>query len=76
MRLFDVVLLSLSVGFFIIGIHQSYIYGLGSAYWIFMVVLSLILWVKVRNNKTVESSKNKIKPAAKGKSKSFKKTVK
>lgn len=72
MRLFDVVLLSLSVGFLIIGTHQTFTNGLVSAYWIFMVALSLILWVKIRNSKGVEKN-TKIKSATKSKSKSFKK---
>jgi len=45
------ILLSLSVGFLIIGIHQTMTMGLAYAYWIFMLSISLLLLYKYRNNK-------------------------
>jgi hypothetical protein len=57
MKFFDVVLISLMVGFSIIGIHQSIVAGFGNSYWIFMFTLVLLLWYKLRNN-TVEDKSN------------------
>jgi len=56
MKFFDVVLISLMVVFFIIGIHQSIIFGFGNSYWIFMLTIVMLLWYKMRNNKVEEST--------------------
>ena len=42
MKLTDVLILSLAVGFLIIGIHQTMTIGFGKAYW--AIMLSLILY--------------------------------
>ena len=42
MKLIDVILLSLSVGFLIIGIHQIMTLGFGNGYW--AVMLSVVLY--------------------------------
>jgi hypothetical protein len=41
MRLRDAILLSLSAGFLIIGIHQTMVVGFGKAYWALMLALVL-----------------------------------
>jgi hypothetical protein len=45
------ILLSLSVGFLIIGIHQTMTNGLAYSYWIFMLSVSLLLLYKYRKKK-------------------------
>jgi hypothetical protein len=45
------IILSLSVGFLIIGIHQTMTFGLAYAYWIFMLSVSLLLLYKYRKKK-------------------------
>jgi len=42
MKLIDIIVLSLAVGFLIIGIHQIMTLGFGNGYW--AVMLSLILY--------------------------------
>ncbi len=56
MKIFNTVILSLAIGFLIIGIHQSLTVGFEASYWIFMISLSLILWFKIRKNKKADSS--------------------
>ncbi len=57
MKTSDMILLSLAVVFFVIGVHQTYIVNqLAASYWLFM--LSLVFWmtyrirIKYRNQKT------------------------
>jgi hypothetical protein len=42
MKLPDVIVLSLAVGFLIIGIHQIMVFGFGNGYW--AIMLSLVLY--------------------------------
>ncbi len=48
MKLLDVVLLSFAIAVFLIGIHQSMVYGIKSSYWLFMISLSFILGLRYR----------------------------
>jgi hypothetical protein len=48
MKLLDVVLLSFGVALFFIGVHQSTIYGIKNSYWIFMISLVFILFLRYR----------------------------
>lgn len=48
MRLIDSVLLSLSVVFFIIGVHQVMTLGIAYAYWILMLSIILLFWYRIR----------------------------
>jgi predicted Co/Zn/Cd cation transporter (cation efflux family) len=54
MKLLDTVLLSLSVAFFIIGVHQTMVggesvaQGVANAYFFYMVSLLLMFWHRVR----------------------------
>ncbi|MCS6974074.1 MAG: hypothetical protein N2044_00700 [Cyclobacteriaceae bacterium] len=51
MKLADVVLLSLSAAFLIIGIHQLIVRGIGHAYSLFMLSAVLFLWYSYRKRK-------------------------
>ena len=48
MKLADAILLSLAVGFFIIGVHQTITYGLSYSYWLLMVSTGLLFWYQYR----------------------------
>jgi hypothetical protein len=48
MKLLDIVILSLAVGFLIIGIHQVMVLGLGQAYWALMLTLVLFFIFTLR----------------------------
>lgn len=56
MKLTDILLLSSTIGFTVIGIHQSFTVGLTESYWIFMLSVSLLLLYKL--NKKNGSQKN------------------
>ena len=51
MKLLPSVVLSLCVATFIIGVHQTMTLGLGYAYWIFMLSVSLLLLYKMVKGK-------------------------
>lgn len=46
MSLKNILLLSGSAGFLIIGIHQTMLYGMMASYWIFMLSVGLLLLYK------------------------------
>jgi hypothetical protein len=48
MKLLDIIILSLAVGFLIIGIHQVMVLGLGQAYWALMITLILFFILTLR----------------------------
>jgi hypothetical protein len=48
MKLLDIIILSLAVGFLIIGIHQVMVLGLGQAYWALMLTLVLFFIFTLR----------------------------
>ncbi|MCS7018920.1 MAG: hypothetical protein RMJ87_00065 [Cytophagales bacterium] len=52
MKLSQVIILSVAVALFVIGIHQSFLYGVMASYWIFMLVAALLLLYKLRSNRT------------------------
>ncbi|MDQ3537010.1 MAG: hypothetical protein M3421_15440 [Bacteroidota bacterium] len=56
MKIFDITLISLAIGFIIIGIHQSIVFGFGNSYWIFMLTLVFLLWFKIRNSGKVDEA--------------------
>jgi hypothetical protein len=44
MKLWESLVLSASVGFFLIGIHQLFLHGLVASYWLFMIsVIGLVV---------------------------------
>lgn len=52
MRLFDTILLSLAIGFFIIGVLQLMTVGMLNSYWIFMLSIILLGWYQLRKKKS------------------------
>jgi hypothetical protein len=51
MKLSDIILLSLAVGFLIIGIHQTMTLGIGQAYWALMLTMVLFFVIVLRKKK-------------------------
>lgn len=51
MKLLDHILFALSFAFFIIGIYEAMVLGIGSAYFIFMISLGLLFLFSYRKNK-------------------------
>jgi hypothetical protein len=47
----NTVILALSAGIFIIGVHQSMKFGMAYSYWIFMFSIALLLWYNYRKKK-------------------------
>lgn len=56
MKLLDVIILVLGFVAFIIGIHQSMLYGIAASYWIFMFSLFLLFLYTYRRGKAQRSS--------------------
>ncbi len=50
MKLTEIILFSLAVAFFIIGVHQAFTVGLLESYWIFMFTAGLLLLYKIKKN--------------------------
>lgn len=69
MKLIDVLILSLSLALIIVGIHQTLVNGIGSAYAIFMVAVALLFWFQFRRNQKhdsqIETPKKSMKPKKK-----------
>ena len=57
MKLVDVIIFTLSIGFTLIGIHQTMVVGLAYSYWIFMLSISLLLLYRLRKKNT-QSTQN------------------
>ena len=51
MKLLDYLLFSAAFAFFIIGIYEAIVLGIGQAYGIFMISLILLFWFSYRKNK-------------------------
>lgn len=74
MKLTDVILLSLSVAFIIMGIHQNMTVGFGSAYWLIMLsCLFLFIYLFRKNSgaqkKEIPTSTKKKKSRVAGRKK-------
>ncbi len=69
MRLLDAVILSLSVGFFIIGVHQVMTLGIAYAYWLLMLSVILLFWYSIRKKKASAGEDNSKKLPLKNKKK-------
>lgn len=69
MKLIDALILSLSLALIIVGIHQTLVNGIGSAYAIFMVAVALLFWFQLRRNQKhdsqIETPKKSMKPKKK-----------
>lgn len=77
MKLVDAILLSLSVAFFIIGVHQTMVggenvaQGVANAYFFYMISLLLMFWHRVRRKKRLqEKDEKKNEPKKRGKRRS------
>lgn len=51
MKALDYSLFMLTIGFGVIGGHQTYLHGLMASYWLFMISVSLLLWYNIRKQK-------------------------
>ncbi len=72
MKLLDAIILSLSAGFFIIGVHQLITVGLAQAYWVFMLSTALLIWYQIRKQSKknpLQGSENTHKANKQGKTK-------
>ncbi len=63
MKLIDVLIFTLAVGFTLIGIHQSMMVGIAYSYWIFMISISLLLLYRLRKKNQSGTSKNLKNPS-------------
>ncbi|SMD34918.1 hypothetical protein SAMN04488029_2251 [Reichenbachiella faecimaris] len=50
-NLLQIIILTLSAAFFLIGLHQTMTLGFMHSYWIFMLSISLILLYKLKKEK-------------------------
>lgn len=65
-NLVDIIVLSLSVVFLIIGIHQTITVGFGQAYWLFMLSIAALLYQQIRKvKKKQEETQPKLNRRAK-----------
>lgn len=62
MKAADYSLFMLTIGFLVIGGHQTYLHGLMASYWAFMVAVSLLLWYNIRKQKREELEKKSQSP--------------
>ena len=70
MNLVDTILISLATVAFVIGVHQSFYYGLAASYWVFMISLFIVMFIRYRRSKAKEkdkSQKENSKPLKSGK---------
>jgi hypothetical protein len=70
MKFSEAILLSLSVGFFIIAVHQTFVLGITQSYWLFMVSVAMLLLNKLAKKKQdtkarQPGNRQSIKPAGK-----------
>lgn len=56
MRLIEIILFSLSVALFIIGVHQSFTVGIAESYWIFMLCFLFLLIYQFKKEKSLPES--------------------
>lgn len=65
-NLTDIIVLSLAVVALIIGVHQTITVGFGSAYWLYMISIGLLLYQQIRRAKRKqEESQPKLNRRAK-----------
>jgi len=63
MKLLDVLIFTLAIGFTLIGIHQSMMVGIAYSYWIFMISISLLLLYRLRKKNQSGNDKNLKNPS-------------
>ncbi|WP_448520122.1 hypothetical protein [Rhodoflexus sp.] len=76
MKLDQIIILSVAVALFLIGVHQSFLHGAMASYWIFMLVAALLFYFKLRSNREAQQEKEETKATANPSGKSKKKPVK
>lgn len=59
MRLTEIILFSLAVALFIIGVHQTFTVGLAESYWIFMLCFLFLLIYQFKKEKAPPESDQK-----------------
>lgn len=69
MKLLDALILSLSLAFIIVGIHQTLVNGIGSSYAIFMFAVALLFWFQLRRNQKQDPPADILKKSIKPKKK-------
>lgn len=75
MKLLDAILLSLSVAFFIIGVHQTMLggesvaQGVANAYFFYMISLLLMFWHRVRRKQRQQEQRKESAKKQKNKKK-------
>ncbi|MDN5204461.1 hypothetical protein QQ008_23915 [Fulvivirgaceae bacterium BMA10] len=57
MKLSAIIIFSLAVVLFVIGVHQTILYGVGNSYWIFMFSFGLLLLYQMRKQKEDDPAK-------------------
>ncbi|MEH0158536.1 hypothetical protein V6R21_31090 [Limibacter armeniacum] len=55
------VIIAFGTAAFVIGVHQSFYYGIGASYWLFMLSGICVLLLQYINKKNEEKGKNKNK---------------
>jgi hypothetical protein len=67
MKLIDTILISLSVVFILIGVHQTYLHGFADSYIFFMTTITLLAYYQIRkiNRENVEKKALKSKKSSK-----------
>jgi hypothetical protein len=62
MKLTDIILLSLSAAFVVVGTHLTMTYGITASYPVFMASVGLILWYRYRKLNSTGSENSTITP--------------
>lgn len=78
MKLTEIIVFSLAVAFFIIGVHQTFTVGLIESYWIFMFTGALLLLYRIKkapNNHKEEPLPKDMKQPDRRQKKSIKKAT-
>ncbi|MFL0683749.1 hypothetical protein CLV31_10277 [Algoriphagus aquaeductus] len=70
MKLTEVLILSLSLAFIVIGIHQTLTQGIGASYAIFMFAVGLLFWFQLRRSQPQAPEKEVPQKSIKSKKKS------
>jgi uncharacterized membrane protein len=57
MNLVDTILISLATVAFVIGVHQSFYFGIAASYWIFMISLLIVMFIRYKRAKSKSKEK-------------------
>ena len=64
MKFSEAILLSLSVAFFIIAVHQTFVLGIAQSYWLFMLSVTMLLLNRLAKKKQDEKEVQREQVAA------------